>query len=200
MRQPLPDPRRAVLLVIDMQEYFREIAAPILPALARAIARARERSVPVVYTQHGHDDPARDGGMLYEWWGELIVTGTPGWQLMGEIAPAPGEKIVPKRRYSAFHGTDLDEHLRRRGGHELVIAGVMSNLCCETTARDAFVRDYRVFFLGDGTATADPALHRAALANLEYGFATVLDCEQLMAALGRPTVPPTSGPEEARRR
>ena len=59
----------------------------------------------------------------------------------------------------------------------------MTNLCCETTARDAFVQDFKVFFLTDGTATASAEMHRASLTNLAYGFATLLSCRQLAAGL-----------------
>lgn len=179
MRPEAPDLEHAALLVIDMQEYFRGLAEPLLPALAALLGRAREGRLPVVYTQHGHDDPSEDAGMLGAWWSEHIVVGTPGWALLPEVGPAPGERVVRKKRYNAFHGTDLDEHLRAAGVTDLAIAGVMTNLCCETTARDAFVRDYRVFFLADGTATADTALQRASLRNLAYGFATILTCAEL---------------------
>jgi nicotinamidase-related amidase len=186
VRPQAPDPARAALLVIDMQEYFRGLAAPVLPALARLLERARAAGLPVIYTQHGHDDPAEDAGMLGVWWSDHILLGTPAWALMPEVAPVEGERVFRKKRYSAFHGTDLDAHLRAAGIEDLVIAGVMTNLCCETTARDAFVRDYRVFFLADGTATAEPGLHDASLANLAYGFATILTCDGLVGRLGDP--------------
>ncbi|MHC4932736.1 MAG: isochorismatase family protein [Planctomycetota bacterium] len=179
MRPGRPDLDRAALLVIDMQEYFRSIAAPVLPPVAALIGRLRERGVPILYTQHGHDDPEQDGGMLYEWWDDHILVGSAEWNLLPEIAPREGEPVLRKKRYSAFHGTDLADRLRSGGVTDLVIAGVMTNLCCETTARDAFVNDFRVFFLSDGTATAGSAMHEASLRNLEYGFATILGCEEI---------------------
>jgi nicotinamidase-related amidase len=183
-RPALPDPTSAALLVIDMQEYFRPIAAPILPRLANTIRVLRRRGMPIIFTRHGHRDPERDGGMLRQWWGELIVHGSPEWQLLGEIAPEPGELVVPKTRYSAFHRTELSAHLERLRITELVIGGVMTNLCCETTAREAFVRDYRVFFLSDGTATVSEAHQQASLLNLAFGFATLLSCQALREGLG----------------
>jgi len=183
MRPSRPDPERAALLLIDMQEYFRGIAAPVLPALQRLLGAWREFAAPVVYTQHGHEDPANDGGMLFEWWDDHILVNSPEWDLLPEIGPAEGDPVFAKKRYSAFHGTGLEDHLRERGVRELVIAGVMTNLCCETTARDAFVRDFRVFFLTDGTATADRAMHEASLRNLAYGFATLLKCDDVIDGL-----------------
>ncbi|MHC4339118.1 MAG: isochorismatase family protein [Planctomycetota bacterium] len=176
-RRPVLD--HAALLVIDMQEYFRSIAEPVLPSVAALLGRLRERGVPVLFTQHGHDEPAQDGGMLFEWWDEHILVGTPEWQLLSEIAPREGEAVFRKKRYSAFFGTDLADRLRSGGITDLVIAGVMTNLCCETTARDAFVNDFRVFFLSDGTATVGQEMHEASLRNLEYGFATLLMCEEI---------------------
>jgi len=167
-----------------MQEHFRPLAGEILPRLAELIAVCRRRKLPVIYTQHGHQDPQRDGGMLAQWWGDLILAGTPDARLMPEIAPLSGDKVVAKNRYSAFYGTDLEEHLCRRGVRDLLIGGVMTNLCCETTARDAFVRDYRVFFLADGTATSAEDFHRATLTNLAFGFAYLVTCQQMVRHLG----------------
>jgi isochorismate hydrolase len=102
---------------------------------------------------------------------------------MPEIAPLGEDKVVQKNRYSAFYGTDLEEHLRKLGVTDLLIAGVMTNLCCETTARDAFVRDFRVFFLADGTATATQDFQRATLRNLAFGFAYLVTCDQIIRHL-----------------
>jgi nicotinamidase-related amidase len=140
-RQAEPRFERSALLLIDLQEYFRPLAEPILPHLVELIAICRRRGLPVIYTRHAHQDPASDAGLLAQWWGQVILAGTPDAQLMPEIAPLPGEKVVAKKRYNAFYGTDLEEYLGQRKIKDLFIGGVMTNLCCETTARDAFVRD-----------------------------------------------------------
>jgi len=178
-------PRQSALLVVDMQEQFRALTGDILPRLRQLIATCRRRGVAVIYTQHAHQDEDVDGGMLAQWWGQVIRAGTHDAQLMPEIAPLPGEKVVAKNRYSAFYKTDLEEHLNRLGITDLLIGGVMTNLCCETTARDAFVRDYRVFFLADGTATATERFQRATLANLSFGFAYLVTCRQMIHHLER---------------
>jgi isochorismate hydrolase len=74
--------------------------------------------------------------------------------------------------------------LHSLGVEDLIIGGVTSNLCCETTARDAFVRDFNVFFLADGTAAADEALHQASLKNIAYGFGRVMGVTEAMETLG----------------
>jgi len=177
-RPPRPRPGATALLLIDLQEYFRPVAEPILPRLASLLGRCRAEGRPVLFTRHGHDDPATDGGMLAEWWPDLILADSPEAEILKELAPLPGEVVLRKKRYSAFFGTGLDERLRASGVSDLLIGGVMTNLCCETTARDAFVRDYRVFCLADGTATASEEMHRASLRNLDYGFAYLLSCAE----------------------
>ncbi|RLA86221.1 MAG: hypothetical protein DRG31_00820 [Deltaproteobacteria bacterium] len=112
-----------------------------------------------------------------------MLEGTFDHRIMGELGPREGERIIPKRRYSAFYRTPLEEHLRGLGVQDLVICGVMTNLCCETTARDAFIRDFRVFFVHDATATSAKELHLASLMNLAYGFAVIVDTEDVLRAL-----------------
>lgn len=183
-RSPAPLRKRAAaLLVVDMLQYFSSIAKPILPALTGVVETCRSERVPILYTAHSHRDPKQDGGMLGEWWGDLILAGTREAEILQEIAPREGEKVLSKKRYSAFFGTDLEEQLRSLAIEDLIIGGVMSNLCCETTARDAFVRDFRVYFLADGTATSREDLHLATLKNLAFGFAYIVSCEEMKKTL-----------------
>jgi isochorismate hydrolase len=171
------------LLAIDLQNYFHRIAQPVLKNIVKVIQTCRPQNIPVIFTQHGHTDPDSDGGMLAQWWGELIVGGTEDWRFLPEMKIEPNDTIIAKKRYSAFFGTDLDKILRSRGIQDLIISGVMTNLCCETTARDAFMKDYRVFFLIDGTATRESELHLATLKNLGFGFAYLLTCDELVQML-----------------
>lgn len=90
--------------------------------------------------------------------------------------------VVEKETYSAFRKTGLEELLREMGVEEVIVSGVMTNLCCETTAREAFVRGFRVFFSTDATATTSADLHEATLKNLAYGFAYLVDCNSLHQA------------------
>jgi isochorismate hydrolase len=77
----------------------------------------------------------------------------------------------------------LQERLVEMGVKEVIVTGVMTNLCCETTAREAFVKGFRVFFSTDATATSDLELHEATLKNLAYGFAYLVDCDRLQDGL-----------------
>jgi isochorismate hydrolase len=177
------DLQHCALLAIDLQSYFHRIAQPVLKNILKTIQACRLQNIPVIFTQHGHTEPESDGGVLGEWWGELIISGTEDWKFLPEIKIDPKDTVIAKKRYSAFFRTDLDKILRSRKIRDLIISGVMTNLCCETTARDAFIRDYRVFFLIDGTAAGRSELHLATLKNLGFGFAYLLTCDELIQML-----------------
>lgn len=183
LRQASVKKEQSALLVIDMQKYFSEIAEPILPTLIRTVDACRRANVPVIFTQHGYEDPEKDSGMLGQWWGDPIVVGTDRWRMIPDIAPWEGENVIRKKRYSAFYETDLEMVFRNLGVKDVIVSGVMTNLCCETTARDAFVRDFRVFFLVDGAATVSEEYHLASLRNLAYGFAYLKRCEEVIDEL-----------------
>lgn len=123
--------------------------------------------------------------MLTEWWfGDFIRDGTEEAELMGSLhRETEKDAVVGKRTYSAFAGTGLEEMLVGMGVEEVIVTGVMTNLCCETTARDAFGRGFRVFFSTDATATDDEDLHEATLKNMAHGFAYLIDCHRLKQAL-----------------
>ncbi len=111
---------------------------------------------------------------MARWWRSLIEEGSEEAEFTGQLCPLPEERVITKCRYNAFTATPLEMILRTMHIEDLIIGGVMTNLCCETTARDAFVKDFNVFFLGDGTATGDSVLHYASLRNIAFGFGRVL--------------------------
>ncbi|XP_047063868.1 nicotinamidase 2-like [Lolium rigidum] len=173
-----PNPHAAALLVIDVQGHFASLTAPAMPAIATTVALCRGAGIPVIYTRHV--DPVPRSRPLAEWWpGDHIGAGTPAAELLPGAGRAAGDLVVEKSTYR------LEEALRGMGVEEVIVAGVMSNLCCETTARDAFVRGFRAFFSADATATASREMHEATLLNMAYGFAYIVDCERLEAAFGK---------------
>ncbi len=188
VRQAWPVAKKAALLVIDVQEYFRTMIEPIMENILALMEMGRKKGVRIFFTRHGHSKPDKDGGMLGKWWGDLIEYGSPEWELIGELNPSAKEPVIDKNRYSAFFNTGLDDRLRSFGIEDLIICGVMTNCCCETTARDAFVRDYRVFFAADATATANRELHLASLKNLAFGFAHIVSTEQICRHFGKSNV------------
>lgn len=179
-----PDPKSVALIVVDMQEFFDDIGTGIAANVGELVAAAHLAEVPVVFTRHGHHDLAVDGGVLADWWGgDLAMVGTAPWQIMASLTPAEDDIVIDKHRYSAFYDTDLDERLRERGVRDVVIAGVMTNCCCETTAREAFMRDYRVFVVADATATANDDLHVSSLKGMAYSCAIITWTDDVVAAI-----------------
>jgi isochorismate hydrolase len=178
-RQAWPTPEKTALLVIDMQVFFANLAKPIIGHVISLIDACRANNIEISFTRHGHRDPQKDGGMLGEWWNDLILYGSADWELINELTVSHHDTIIDKNRYSAFFNTNLDKNLKTHGVEDIVICGVMTNCCCETTARDAFVRDYRVFFVADATAAANEDLHVASLKNLAYGCAYIIDTNGL---------------------
>jgi nicotinamidase-related amidase len=177
-----PEDGRTAVLFIDLQEYFRGIIEPILDNIVRLISVTREKHIPLIFTQHGHASRS-DHGMLGRWWADLIIEGSAEASLIPELKVGKEEYIIPKNTYSAFHETDLEKKLSSLKVTDLVIGGVMTNLCCETTARDAFVRNFRVFFLANGTSTVSEEFQLATLKNLAYGFTTLMSCDQYIDSL-----------------
>ena len=123
-------------------------------------------------------------GIMEWWWEGMCVEGSPESEIHPDIAPLSNEKVISKHRYSAFYNTDLETILRVQKIEDVVIAGTMTNMCCESTARDAYYRDYRVFFLADGTGSINEEMHLASLLNLAFGFAWVTNVDTVLTQLG----------------
>ena len=183
--------KSSALLVIDMQNYFLNPKSPtftcgglaILPNVKSLIQTFRKRKLPVIFTAHVHKSAGMDGGIMSWWWEGMLIEGTKEAKIHSSIAPLPKEKIIYKHRYSAFYNTDLETTLRCLGVTDLVVSGIMTNLCVESTVRDAYFRDYRVHFLLDATGTVDEELHLSTLKNVAFGFAYVTDTETIIKQL-----------------
>src|SRR5512145_3470128 len=182
---------KAALLVIDMQYFFLDSASPsytcgglaILPKLQKVIQAFRQANRPVIYTRHVHHPDQLDAGIMGWWWEGMCLEGSPESEIHQDIAPRQSEKVIFKHRYSAFYNTDLETVLRNLKVEDLVVAGIMTNMCCESTARDAYYRDYRVFFLADGTGSVNEEMHVASLLNLAFGFAWVTTGDAIVKQL-----------------
>lgn len=136
---------RPVLLVVDVQVGVMAEAweAPrVVANVARTVERARERSVPVIWVQHGADDLQPD---------------TPAWQWVPELVPAPGETRIHKRFNSAFENTPLDAELARLGATHVVLAGAATNWCIRATAYGALDRGYDLTLVSDAHTTGTMA-------------------------------------------
>ncbi len=179
---------RSALLVIDMQCFFLNPDSPtftcgglaILPTIERLIAVFREANLPVIFTRHTHHPQRLDAGIMEWWWEGMCLEGSPESKIHSDIAPSLNEKVIQKHRYSAFYNTDLDTVLRCLKIEDLVVSGIMTNLCCESTVRDAYYRDYRSFFLADATGTINEEMHLASLLNIAFGFAYVTTANEII--------------------
>ncbi len=195
----------SALLVIDMQKFFLDPASPtftcggaaILPTVRRLVDAFRRAGRPVIFTQHVHHPSDLDSGIMGWWWKGKCLEGSPESEIHSELAPMPHEKVVFKHRYSAFYNTDLETVLRCLKVEDLVVSGIMTNMCCESTARDAYYRDYRVFFPADGNGSVNEEMHLASLLNLAFGFAYVTTCDVIVNQL---TIEPSpdNGIQQAR--
>ncbi len=178
-------PARAALFVLDLQEYFFHeklhafipSAPAILPGIEELIDAFLGANRPVIATSHLNTK--NDAGMMSKWWHDLINSQSSHSSSM-KIVEKSGINLLSKSQYDAFFRTSLEKTLREQRIEQVVICGVMTYLCCETTARSAFMRGFEVFFTVDGTATYNEELHRASLLTLSHGFAIPVLIKELV--------------------
>jgi nicotinamidase-related amidase len=149
--------RESALLIIDMlNDFIEDTGALVVPGAKRIIPRiiqilkdARQQGIPVIYVTDSH----REDDHEFRYWPAHAISDTWGGEVIEELEPASGDFIVPKRRYSAFFGTDLDNYLRELGIKKLYLAGVLTNICVYATALDASMRNYGVAVFKDAVAS-----------------------------------------------
>lgn len=181
-------PARSALLVLDMQEFFLNEAShafiPSAPAIVPAVKRLIEayagQGRPVIFTRHVNT--AADAEMMAKWWRDVIYKDNPLSRITDELDTSSAV-ILNKTQYDAFYQTSLEEILKEKQVLQLVITGLMANLCCETTGRSAFVRGFEVFFVVDGTAAYNEDYHVATLMNLSFGFAVPVTVPVILDAM-----------------
>jgi ureidoacrylate peracid hydrolase len=199
------DPRHSALILVDVLNDFcaeggamhREgrdltLVKRMMPRLERLLEAARAANVACVWIRCAYNTGPNH--YLSEVWLEQAKRRRNGAYVQfpvcepGEwngdffqVRPRPDEVIVTKHRYGAFESTDLDLILRSRGIRSVIMTGVATNVCVETTARQAFMRDYYVVFTSDCSATYSQAQHDATLVNIDQFFGEVVTGEQIMA-------------------
>jgi ureidoacrylate peracid hydrolase len=165
-------------------------AREMIPRLERVIRCARELQMPIVWTQSDHRPPY--GGLMLRKFpaiakDHVLWQGEPSFEMYSDmIQPREGplEHRIVKHKFDAFFETNLDAILRFHRIDTVIVTGTATNACCESTARSAFMRDYKVVFPSDANATFDEAMHRATLANIDLLFGRVLTTEELLAEIG----------------
>ena len=199
------DPARTALINVDMQRCFVEgspLASPDGLALAERINRlsgaCREAGITVIHTRHWMRPDGSNLGVMGEivppFIYALITAGAETAEIHDAVVVEDGDIILNKPRYGAFTGTELELILRSQGIDAVIISGIATNICCETTARQAAQLDFHVFFLSDGTATMEmngvPAdvLQRATCASLGMVFAQIATVDEMIEKIQRACV------------
>lgn len=178
----------SALLVLDMQRYFLEPAShayvpsaqAIVPNLRKLVDSYHQSQKPIIFTRHLNTP--QNAGMMSSWWRNLIGVDDPFSEIIDGLDVSKGI-LMEKTQYDAFYHTDLQTLLDENSIRRIVICGVMTHLCCETTARSAFMRGFEVYFCVDGTATYSREHHLASLLNLSHGFATPLLVDKVIEAV-----------------
>jgi trans-2,3-dihydro-3-hydroxyanthranilic acid synthase len=185
-----PDPRRAALLIHDMQRYFLrafpEQASPapqLIANAARLRAACAQVGVPVFYTAQPGSMTTQERGLLQTFWGPGMRATAEDRRILDELAPEPGDVVLTKWRYSAFQRTELLPLLREAGRDQLLICGVYAHVGCLMTAVEAFTHDIEAFLIGDAVADMSEREHRMALDYAAATCARVPATEAAVAAL-----------------
>ncbi len=184
------EPQKTALLVIDVQNEYFDGKWPLpegsaaLERIEQAIDTSQSTGATIVYVQHAVANP--DYG--------IFVPGSHGFALHARLHPRPGDPRIVKHYPGSFSNTELETTLRQRNIETLVISGYMTHMCCDTTAREGFQRDFRILFLSDATATRDGQhptlgtiahheLHRTTLITQASMFAQVVPTSEFITQM-----------------
>ena len=206
-------PAETALIVVDMQNAYLSPggyidlvgfdvsgAPPVIEETARVAAACRAAGIPVIYLQNGFSlDQREAGGPSAPVWhksnalrfmraneayaGKLITHGTWDHAIVDPLAPQPGDIVVPKSRYSGFAGTGLEQVLASRRIRTVLVAGVATNVCVESTIRDAYHREFFPVMVTDATMAAGPGAQEATEFNVEKFFGWLTTGAEVRAAL-----------------
>jgi isochorismate hydrolase len=182
-REP-PEPAKPALIVVDMQRYFLEEGAPahlgaerIIPKVQELVGAFTNAGFPIYVTRYSS---AEIDGPVENWWGVRLEPDDRWAELDPRIVYPDDAVVLDKHMYGTFSSTDIDARLRRSGCDSVVVCGVMTHLCCETTAREAFLHGYVVFLVADANATSTEELHLSTLRALAHGFAYIVSTDEMI--------------------
>jgi len=181
-------PEKSALVIVDMQNYFcDESSVPFVPSSTAIIPKVknlveayRAKNLPVIFTRQMNTP--EDAGMMAKWWKYTI----PANSQASEITPLINTEnayVVDKSQYDSFYNSNFESILKEKGVIQLVITGLLTHLCSETTARAAFVKGYESFFCVDGNVTYKEIFHTSSLINLAHGVASLVTCDEICEKL-----------------
>jgi ureidoacrylate peracid hydrolase len=210
------DLEKSAVVVVDMQNAFASKngmldiagadlsgASRVVDVIGQILPAARRAAMPVVYLQMGFKaDLSDSGGPQSPNWhkelgirlmncrpelkGKLVTEGTWDFAIVDELTPQPGDLVIVKTRYSGFARTALDAELQARGVRYLFFAGIATNVCVESTLRDAFFLDYWPILITDASmAAGPPSIEEATLFNIESYFGWTIASEEFLAKTAR---------------
>jgi ureidoacrylate peracid hydrolase len=191
------DPKYAALIAVDVQNVFVSpegsaskrgedvgAAMAMVPNLLRLIDEARRIGLTIVYIRTTHSEWTDTPSWIYRTSQKsglnICREGTWGTEFYEGIVPLPTERVVIKHRYSAFINTDLNTVLKARNIQSVMVCGVATNVCVETTARDAYMYDYYVTMIEDCSAAYEPKLHLGTLENIRRHFGLVASSNEII--------------------
>lgn len=181
---------RAALLIHDMQKFFLSPFTQQQSPLAELVGnvglirqRCTELGMPVLYTAQPGGMTDKERGLLKDFWGPGMAVAPQERAIIDELAPTEHERVFTKWRYSAFHRSDLLEHLRALGRDQLIVCGVYAHVGCLMTACDAFSHDIEPFLVADATADFSRAYHDLAITYAAQRCAATQTTDMVLAAL-----------------
>jgi ureidoacrylate peracid hydrolase len=191
----LTDPATAAVIVVDVQNDFchpegalgragvpTESTMAMIPTLATLLAGARASGTPVIWVQTIHEDATDSEAWSGRRKAQDLCRKDTWGAAFTDVAPLPDEPVVIKHRYSGFVNTRLDSVLRTFTTRSLIMTGVSTNVCVESTARHGFMLDYHILFVSDCTAAPSQAEHDGALKNIARNFGLVATAHDIVAA------------------
>jgi ureidoacrylate peracid hydrolase len=208
------DLRHTAVVVVDMQNAFASKggmldiagidisgAQAVVRSIRTLLDAARSAGIPIVHLQVGYKPDLSDsGGPESPNWhkelalrmmscqpdlkGKLLIEGTWDFAIVDELKPQPGDLVIVKSRYSGFTRTRLDDELRARNIRYLLFAGIATNVCVESTLRDAYFLDYWPILISDAAMGAGPGAHEATLFNVESYFGWTVRTEEVLRNFG----------------
>ena len=188
MRMFKPEKGRIALLVVDMQNYFLDpdehafipSGPVVIPNIKLIMGTCHDLNMPIIFTRHVNTN--EDAGMMGRRWHDLILEKDARSEITDKL-PVKDATILKKSQFDAFFETDLEAQLKEADVQQLIITGVMTNLCVETTARTAFVKGFDVVLPVDATAAYNYEFHLATFLNFAYMFARPVKTADLIELL-----------------